>query len=181
MINKLSFNIFIDSVLRILSIDLKTSLNFLVIPDILDDSLAKAILTEVGKSEHESSQLIKELKCYPIWHERTNNTWTFNEDVRQYIIEKIDNIAVSRKIVLSEMKKYLGKINDPYLYIDYYIQIARLSLIIGENKKEVIYALRKIFDTCGSFGQFSLEFISEAERVVDLCLSENFSEIRKGG
>lgn len=49
MINKLSFNIFIDSVLRILSIDLKTSLNFLVIPDILDDSLAKAILTEVGK------------------------------------------------------------------------------------------------------------------------------------
>lgn len=69
MINKLSFNIFIDSVLRILSIDLKTSLNFLVIPDILDDSLAKAILTEVGKSEHESSQLIKELKCYPIWHE----------------------------------------------------------------------------------------------------------------
>jgi len=79
----------VEDVLSILPSDVRESLYVLSIPNVLSDSLAKELLIKTGKANGNALQIVEELRYFPIWHDRTINSWIFDEDVRKYSFEKL--------------------------------------------------------------------------------------------
>lgn len=80
----------IDEVLKELSIKARESLGVLSVSNILHDSLAVSLLTSMKLANGNAISIVEELRSLPIWHERTRNTWVFDDDVREHCINKLN-------------------------------------------------------------------------------------------
>ena len=173
MLDELTNISYIDDILNVLSPNSRESLYILSVPNLLNDFLAEKILHSTGKANGNSHQLIEELRSYPIWHERTIKTWVFDDDIREYALEKLNGSGNEiRQKILTIMKEYRDELEHfPELDInDFDLQMARLSIGLEESRKDGIQKFRQIFYTAYKYKQ------SETERVVDLYISERFPE-----
>ncbi|MCD4705266.1 hypothetical protein K8R66_04290, partial [bacterium] len=62
-------------------------------------------------------------------------------------------------------------------FSDYFLQFARLSISIDENRTEGIAILRQIFDIVFKYDQFNSGRVFELERIIDVYLEEIFPDV----
>ena len=161
----------IGNILNALSPESRESLYVLSVPNLLNNLLAEKMLLSTGKTNGNSQMLIEELRSFPIWHDRTIKTWVFDEDIREYALEKLNGSGIEiRQKVLATMKLHRKELeNVPTLDTeDFDLQIARLSIGMEESRKEGIQKFRQIFDTANRYN------LQETERVIDLYIEEKF-------
>lgn len=173
MSDKIKNNTEIENISNLLSSDAREALHILSVPSLLYDPMADILLIKTKNANGTSRQLVEELRSYPIWHNRTSNSWVFDSDVREYAFEKLNGSKKSlRRKVLQVMVEHRNEFENVPLWDadDYDLQIARLSSSLEECRADGIHKFRQIFDTAYKFNQ------SETERVVDLYLEESFDE-----
>ncbi|MBF0592806.1 MAG: tetratricopeptide repeat protein [Nitrospirae bacterium] len=168
----------IEVVMKVLSEDAIAAMQVLCIPNMLEDSLAVSLLQNTGVANGNASSIIKRLRSFPIWHYRTIRTWAFDDDIREYCIDKLNGSGKEIRInVLSTLREMREKFEDfiAFNINDYDLQVARLALTIEGEEPRAMRNVRAIFELADRFNE------SETGRVIDLYLEEDIPEVEQAG
>ena len=159
----------IQNIVEDLTPEASQSLYLLSFPFYLNDDVAMNLLVRSGLANGNASDLINEIRSFPIWHEETRRSWVIDDDVREYIFSKLNGSAETiRLTVLNAMQEIRLKpeeLSQSGNLRQFDLQLARLSLTVEHEQEKGINALRKFFN----------ENNDETLRVIDLYIDENLS------
>src|SRR3990172_1255446 len=97
----------IENIFGQLSSEAKESLCILSVATLLNDSIASSLLNKTGKANGDADKIIQEIRSFPVWHERTINTWTFDDEIRKYALKRLNGSDKKyRETVLATMKEH---------------------------------------------------------------------------
>ncbi|CAK8720710.1 hypothetical protein GCAAIG_10260 [Candidatus Electronema halotolerans] len=154
----------VQDILDVLSPDAEKSLSFLAVPPYLDDGLAAGILVKSGLANGNAPELIEEIRSFPIWHEKSRTDWGIDDDVRDYVLSKLNGSAESTRCrVLDALRKIERPPSPTDSLHEFDLQLARLSLTVEQEQQSGIAVLRQFFNL----------HHDETSRVVDLYIDES--------
>ncbi|MCI5193984.1 MAG: tetratricopeptide repeat protein [Candidatus Electrothrix sp. AU1_5] len=154
----------VQDILDVLSPDAEKSLSFLAVPPYLDDGLAAGILVKSGLANGNAPELIEEIRSFPIWHEKSRTDWGLDDDVRDYVLSKLNGSAEStRRRVLTALREIERPSSPADSLHEFDLQLARLSLTVEQEQQSGIAVLRQFFNL----------HHDKTSRVVDLYIDES--------
>ncbi|XOF34913.1 MAG: tetratricopeptide repeat protein [Candidatus Electrothrix sp. YB6] len=156
----------VQDILDVLSPDAEKSLSFLAVPSYLDDELAAGILVQSELANGNTPELLEEIRSFPIWHEKGRTSWGIDDDVREYVLSKLNGSAESTRCrVLNALREVKRQSSQDNLHDEFDLQLARLSLTMEQEQPGGVAVLRQFFDL----------HHDETSRVVDLYIDESLS------
>lgn len=163
----------IKDVLDIVSAKTRNAIYILSTSSILTDSIARYLLAYTGVAKEDASEVVDELKSYPIWRTRTQNSWVLDDDVREYALTHLNgNTKRVQRSTLASLKELRERVSNEFVFRDrkdLEYQIARLGLKIEEEQEQSINTFRYFYETAEQF------HIQETARVVNLYIEEGIT------
>jgi len=153
-----------------LSAHIREALKILAVPYLLNQEIAEDLLVVAGILTIDAAEMVKNVKSYRVWVRRSKDTWCINSQLREVAISQLEeNTLIIKRKVLEVLKRHQPIYNiDTYLASkDYYLQMARLSLSIPENRAEAVDLLRSYFNSAELFNNH------ESARVISIYIDEN--------
>ena len=143
-----------ENILTDFSSELLKSLYVISVPSVLNEEIAIDLMNQVYGTNGNSKSILDEIKSYPIWHTRTNRTWSVDEDVREYALKHLNGNATDIRVktlnTLKKSREIVGAISSRDLK-DLELQIARLSFTIEDEKITAVDTLRQFFDIADKY------------------------------
>jgi len=142
----------------------------LAIPTSLNESIAEQLLRSTQVTNGNTTEVIRNLKTFPIWVKRTKTSWCIDDEIRDIAIQKLnDSTLETKRKVIEVLKEYETTFkNQTYLVSrDFQLQLVRLSLGVPEEQQQSIQKLRSFFEAAELFNNH------EASRVLSSYIDEN--------
>uniref|UniRef100_UPI0040563E4A tetratricopeptide repeat protein n=1 Tax=Candidatus Electronema sp. TaxID=2698783 RepID=UPI0040563E4A len=165
----------IQNIVSLLSPTAADSLSFLAVPRYLNDELATGILVKSGLANGNAPDVVEEIRSFPIWHKKNRTSWSIDDDVREYVLSKLNGSAEStrRRVLnaLREIRRQPEALSPAFNLRRFDLQLARLSLTVEQEQQSGIAVLRQFFNL----------HHDETSRVVDLYIDESLpAEVPSG-
>jgi len=149
---------------------IREGIKILAVPYLLNQLIAEDLLVVSGILTTDAAEMVKNIKSYRVWERRAKDTWFITPHLREVAISQLEeNTLIIKRKALEVLKRHQPIYNiDTYLASkDYYLQMARLSLSIPENRAEAVDLLRSYFNSAELFNNH------ESARVISIYVDEN--------
>lgn len=140
----------------------------------LSEEIAKKLLHSSAKNIGTPSEVLQELKGYPIWNKINSRIWSISPNVRTVALDKLNGSTQEMRTEALRIirENYSEFHKSPYsIQKELEVQATRLALKVPSEQEEAINKLRKYVTTAEIFGDF--RFYHVASRFLEESIDFN--------